>query len=142
MRVISLDELTGVMSHQRVIELTDDYGTGQVDQEALDAAEGSAIADLELYASKHYTLPLPSVPAVKELVRQLTKCHLFFRRGSIPEDVQKMYDGLMKKLKELNPSSLGLPGIEPDASGTDSGAGISVSAPDRRFGPNFAGVDY
>lgn len=140
MRMIALEELTGVMSLQKVIELTNDYGGDEIDQDALDAAEASAIADLELYAAKHYSLPLPVVPAVTELVRQLTKCHLYFRRGSVPEDVRDLYDRLLKKLKDLTPASLGIPGVEPVSS--DAGSGISVSAPDQRFGNNFMGVNY
>jgi len=139
MQVITLDELCGVLSLKKVIELTDDGKTGEVDAGNLDEAEASAIADLDLYAVKHYTLPLPAVAAVKEFVRQLTKCHLHFRRGVYPEEVMTLYKMLQKKLENLSPASLGIPGVEP-AAGSKS-AGVAVFSADQRFPTGFMGVE-
>lgn len=137
MLVITLEDLTGVLSLKKVIELTDDDKTGEVDAGHLDEAEASAIADLDLYAAKHYTLPLPAVAGVKEFVRQLTKCHLYFRRGVYPEEVMELYKMLQKKLEKLSPASLGIPGVEP-AAGSDS-AGVAVFSEAQRFPSGFMG---
>lgn len=135
MEIITITELLGVMRELDVIDLTDDAGDGVIDEGNLNEAEKSAIADLELYAARHYELPLPAVTTVKELVRQLTKCHLYFRRGAYPEEVMELYRQLQKKMQSLTPLSLGIPGVEPE--GGEDNAGISVSAPDQRFPDNF-----
>ena len=140
MRIISVEELVGVMSNQAIIDLTDDYGTGVVVQATLDAAEMAAIADLERYAARYYALPLPAVAGVKALVLQLTKCHLYMRRQAVPEEVTKLYDQMLRQLKDLTPASLGIPGVEPVAGVAASG--ISVSAPGQRFGENFMQNEY
>lgn len=108
MDTITLAELTGVMTMQQIIDLTDDDETGEVNQTALDEAYASAVRDLDFYAIDHYTLPLSAVPAVKEFHRQLTKCHLYFRRGVYPEEVMTLYSNLREKMKELTPTSLGI----------------------------------
>ncbi len=139
MDVITLDDLMGVMTEQDVVDLTDDAGTGTIDEGNLDQAERSAISDLELYASRHYALPLPAVDAVKELVRQLTKCHLHFRRGAYAEEVMELYKQLTKKMQSLTPLSLGIPGVEPEAGAEN--AGISTSAPAQRFPDDFMNLN-
>lgn len=139
MEVITLDELLGVMPEHAVVDLTDDAELGSIDEGNLDQAEQSAIRDLDLYASRYYALPLPPVDAVRELVRQLTKCHLYFRRSAYPEEIMELYKQLQKKMQNLTPLSLGIPGVEPEA-GTEN-AGISVSAPAQRFHDNFTGVN-
>jgi phage gp36-like protein len=139
MNYLMQSDLLAVMSQQDLIDLTDDYRVGAVSDEVLNAAERAAVSDLELYAAKYYTLPLPSVESVKALVMQLMKYHLYARRRVVPEEVQSAYKLTMRKLEQLGPSSLGIPGVEPEAG---SSAGISVSAPCRRFDNNFQGVEY
>lgn len=108
MDTITLDELAGVMTMQQIIDLTDDDETGAVNQVVLDEVYASAVRDLDFYAIDHYTLPLPAVPSVKELHRQLTKCHLYFRRGAYPEEVMTLYEALQEKMEALTPTSLGI----------------------------------
>ena len=139
MDTITLDELTGVLPLEKIISLTDDYNAGRVNEDNLESAYQSAVRDVELYAARHYALPLPAVAAVKELHLQLTRCHLFFRRGMQDELIMGQYNVLMRKLKDLTPFSLGIPGVTP-AAGRD-GAGISVRAPRRTFHNNFMNLD-
>lgn len=139
MQVITIEELTGVLSLKKVIELTDDARTGEVDTGTLDEAEASAIADLDLYAAKHYTLPLPPVAAVKEFIRQLTKCHLHFRRGVYPEEIMTLYKMQQEKLKSLTPASLGIPGVEPAAGAAN--AGVAIFAEEQKYPSGFMGAD-
>jgi|GEM_PF-4353275 len=139
MDYLTQSDLIAVMSEQDLIDLTDDYHVGDVQAEVLDAAEKAAVSDLELYAARHYAVPLPVVDSVRALVLQLTKYHLYARRRSVPEEVQASYKMTMRKLEQLTPSSLGIPGVEPEA-GVSSG--ISVSSREQRFGENFMGVDY
>lgn len=134
LQYVTVAGLVGVMAEQAIIDLTDDFRTGAVDASVLERCEGAAVADLELYAAKYYSLPLPVAPAVVSLVVQLTKCHLYMRRQVVPEEVQGLYKTLMRKLEQLTPSSLGLPGVDLAAG---VGAGVSVSAPDQRFFDNF-----
>lgn len=108
MDTITLDELTGVMTMQQIIDLTDDDETGAVSQTVLDEAYASAVRDLDFYAIDHYSLPLPAVPSVKEFHRQLTKCHLYFRRGVYPEEIMTLYESLQEKMEMLTSTSLGI----------------------------------
>ncbi len=139
METITLDELSGVMSMQDIIDMTDDTGLGVVGTVALDEAYSSAVKDLELYAGRYYNLPLPAVSMVKEFHRQLTKCHLYFRRGAYPKEVMDLYKSLERKMRDLGPFSLGISGVEP-ASGLEN-AGVSVFAPPQRFMTGFMGLD-
>ena len=134
-----MQELSGVLPYAKIVELTDDLNTGSVDLENLEAAYHSAVRDLELYAAKHYTIPLPAVASVKELHMQLTKCHLYFRRGMQDDLISALYKSLQAKLKDLTPFSLGIPGVGPSVG--EENAGISVKAPAQRFVDGFMGLN-
>lgn len=139
MNYLTVEDLYGIMREQDVLDLTDDYRTGSVDTDVLNAAEKAAVSDLELYAARYYELPLPVVASTKALLVQLAKYHLYARTGAVPEDVMISYKATMRKLEQLTPSSLGIPGVEPEA-GVSSG--ISVSSQNQRFNNNFMGVQY
>jgi len=137
LQYITIDDLLVMMSEQSLVELTDDYRTGEVVLDVVVKAEAQAIADVERYAARHYALPLAATASVKALILPLTKYWLYARRG-LEEDVQEMYKAVMRSLEKLTPESLGLPGIEPAAG--DS-AGIAVSSETERFGANFMDLD-
>jgi len=139
METITVQELSGILPYVKIVELTDDLNTGSVDLTNLETAYQSAVRDVELYAARHYAIPLPAVAAVKELHMQLTKCHLYFRRGLQDDFISALYKSLMAKLKDLTPFSLGIPGVETSV-GT-ANAGMSVMAPPQTFVTGFMGLD-
>jgi phage gp36-like protein len=139
METITIQELSGIIPYNKIVELTDDLNTGLVDLDNLEAAYQSAVCDVELYAARHYAIPLPAVPAVKELHMQLTKCHLYFRRGMQDDMIMALHKSMMARLKDLTPFSLGIPGVGP-AIGS-AGAGVSVMAPVQKFPSGFMGLE-
>jgi phage gp36-like protein len=134
LQYITVDDMLGVLSMDKLIELTDENGSGEIGEHALVEANKSAVSDLHLHASKFYTLPLVPSQEVKELVRQLTKCHLYMRREVISEGIEVLYRECMKKLTAITPASF--VGSQAQVERQDS-AGVSVYAPPQRFKDGF-----
>jgi phage gp36-like protein len=142
MQVITIEELQGVIAAEKIIELTNDLGGETIDAANLTEAERSALSDIYLYTDKFYPnrFATPYPDTLKELVRQLTKCHLYFRRDAVPKEISELYSKQLGKLKGINDMSFGAAKLDESAN-QEPRVGISVSASPQRFKDNFTGFN-
>ena len=142
MEYIDVTYLQGLMPLQKIIECCDDYGTSELDADALanlDACEQSAISDIHLHCRGLYTLPFDPVPAeVRELTAQLTKCYLYMRRAAedVPDPITALYKRILDKLKAITANTFRI-----DAGDDEQAAaqGPRVTETTQRFAQGFQG---
>jgi hypothetical protein len=129
------------MPLQKIVECCDDYGAGSLDDAAtsnLEAANAAAVSEIHLYVRGLYAVPFDPVPdEIGAIAAQLTKVHLYYRRGLVPGEVQALHQRLQEHLRGITASTFRI--------GTDGGdaeaaaQGPRVSASSRRFGQGFMG---
>jgi phage gp36-like protein len=108
MSYCSLDDLQDKIPEDKLIQLTDDDGTGVINQPIIDKAVEDAEAEINSYAEQLYTLPFNPVPKiVRKLAVDITLYHLFSRRGFDSSDesadsiILKRYKDAVKFLENL-----------------------------------------
>ena len=103
----TVEEIKGMVDEGAIVYLTDDKGTGEVDESKIIDAINDADSEINGYIQKRYPLPLPSVPPViNKLSKDITLYNLFSRRG-IDKDknddtVLQRYKNAVKFLENLS----------------------------------------
>jgi phage gp36-like protein len=119
-----------------LIELTDDSGSGVIDEVVVDKAIANATEQIDGYLRGRYTLPLSPVSGlIGTICADLALYRLYARRPrlSVPESLSERYKNAVKLLENIQKGviTLGATGTstEPAASST----GPSFNAPERLF---------
>lgn len=103
-----LDEL----GETTLVELTDDNGTGEVNEARVLKAIESAQGQFDFYARSRYSLPVPVTPMVKTLNLDLAIFHLYKSRTAIADGIytvrKNAYDDAIKRLIDLSKGIGGL----------------------------------
>lgn len=85
---------------EELTELTDREQLGEIGQAVLDAAIADATADIDMYLSTRYTLPLSIVPAV--LTRLCCDIARFYLHGNnVPEHINDRHDTAIDLLESI-----------------------------------------
>lgn len=106
MSYIEIQDLLDELGEDKLVQLTDDEGTGEVGEtRALKAIE-SAKGTFDAYARSRYALPVPATPMVKSLNLDLAIFHLFKSRTSVAEGVytvrENSYKAALKLLMDIS----------------------------------------
>lgn len=123
------------LPEQRLIDLTDDAGTGAVDTAVVDAAINDAGEEIDAYLSMRYALPFATVPAiVVRLAADLAVCNLYARRDHVelPKQWDSRCTASRKLLEQLAKGGLSLDVPEP-AKASDDGVSATSATGDRIF---------
>jgi phage gp36-like protein len=120
------------ISEEILIQLTDDYGSGAVEESVVTRAIVDADAEIDAYCGDRYSLPFNPVPAIIRKVSADIAIHnLYARREATPDDQARRYDNAIKFLGNL---AKGLVSLGADAPAeAESKDTVSVSAQDRTF---------
>ena len=103
-----------------LIQLTDETGTGSVDDDRINKAIEKADAKINSYCGA-YKLPFDPVPSViKSLSEDIAIYNLFKLKQAVPEDLVKAYDDAVKFLKDIQKGVAGL-GAQPIPEAPDEG---------------------
>lgn len=116
-----------------VIQLTDDTGTGEVNQTKLDALRADCHELINTYLRGKYTVPLDPTPEILTIIEaDLLVYKVYSRRGDyeIPESVKQADQKAMAMLKEINRGSIKLEDQPDIAAGAIK---TNKTASDRRF---------
>lgn len=127
------DDLFQRMDQQLVIELTDDTGTGAIDQTVLDAKRGTCTELVNSHLRGRYTVPMDPAPTIlADVEADLLVDKLYSRRANIekPDSVKEEAKKAMDILKAISRGDIELED-QPD---TYAGAfKTNKKASDRKF---------
>ncbi|MEW5722886.1 MAG: DUF1320 domain-containing protein [Thermodesulfobacteriota bacterium] len=115
-----------------LVQLTDDAGTGEVDEDVVDEALSLADGEIDSYLGRQYPVPLSPVPAVvRDAAVVLALCRLYDRRQGPPPDLDKRQDRVISWLKDLaaGRATLG----DGDPAGTPPSGAAEISSSERVF---------
>ncbi len=90
------------LSHQELVELTDDAKTGEVDASVVTRALTEASSRLDSYCNGRYKLPLAVSDQVKSLTVAIAVYLLFLWRRRMPPEVQLSYESSITFLKDVS----------------------------------------
>ncbi len=125
------DDLLKQISDEILIQLTDDYDAGVVDDSIVADHIASADAEIDGYCGLRYTLPFSPVPTIiKKLSVDITIYNLYGRRETVPESRSKDYDNAVKLLQNVAKGLVTLGADAPVETSTDT---VKVSSEDRVF---------
>ncbi|KAF0145108.1 MAG: mu-like prophage Flumu protein gp36 [Nitrospirae bacterium] len=133
----ALADIIDQVPEQKVIELTDDENTGQVNTSRVDKAIATAGSIIDGYLRGRYTLPLSTVPElIKTISIDISVFKLYERRREMdmPESLTNRYKNAVKLLEQIQKGLISL-GIEAEASAAGSAGSYKTNktADDREF---------
>lgn len=144
MQYIDQAYLEGLLPLQKIIELCDDAGSGEMDSfavAALDSANLLAVQEVHLYCAGHYTLPFDPVPdGVMSLTAQLTVIYLYHRRmpDAVPDSIAAKHKAVQEQLERINARTFSL-GVDEADDAVAAAQGPQVTETTQRFGQGFMG---
>jgi len=102
-----VDDIRDALDEAVLIYVTDDQGTGTVDEGRVAAAIEAADAEIEGYCQKRYDLPFDPVPAIiRTLSIDIAIYKLFSRRGfredSADKAVTEKYKNAVRMLRDIS----------------------------------------
>ncbi len=135
----SLEDIKQAIPEKNIIELTDDAGTGTIEQNRVNDAISYADQLIDGYLRGRYTVPLNPVPElIKRLAADLAVFHLYSRRFELnmPEAMLQRRKEIIRLLEQIQKGFIKL-GIE-----TQSGPGqghykTNKTGEDRVFGEDL-----
>lgn len=119
MAYIELQDLLDELGEDTLIQLTDNEGTGEINQNRIDKAIQYAQGVFDAYARARYSIPVPATPMVKSLNLDMAILHLYKSRSTVTKDsvyeVRKIAnDDAIKLLTAINQgkAALDVPAVE------------------------------
>jgi phage gp36-like protein len=119
----SLEDILKSIPESNIIQLTDDSGTGAIDQVKVDEAIAYAEQLINGYLRGRYPVPLSPVPElIRHLAVDLAIFHLYSRRFELemPESMMAKYKNAIKLLEQIQKGLITL-GIESADTGPGQG---------------------
>ncbi len=129
-------DIEATIGSEDLIQLTDVQRTGEVDDGRVTAAIAAADADIDGYCGSRYSVPFGTVPdQVKQWSITLAVYYLNYWKRSVTDEIQKQYDAIMKKLRDVAAGifTLGSTAAPPTATETDAGIETTTDPEDRVF---------
>ncbi len=106
MAYITLQNVFDRLGEDTLVQLTDNAGTGEVDENIVNDAIEAAQGEFESYLrNRGYSLPVPSTPLVRQLNLKLAIFTLFENRATLDEGIYKVhqnaYNNAITRLKDI-----------------------------------------
>lgn len=103
MAYVTPDDITDYLSSDVVVQLTDDEGTGQINEARLAEVCERAGREVDGYVTTRYNSPIDAPPQIlRALALDVAIYHLHSRRLVAPEDVANRYREALRKLREIS----------------------------------------
>lgn len=121
MAYITQQDLEEELGRDKLVQLTDDESTGEVNAKAVERAIAFAEGTFESYARTRYTLPVPVTAKVKGICVDLAVYRLKRNRASTPDATknlkESLHDPSIKYLEALQSgrAALDIPAVEETA---------------------------
>lgn len=130
----NLEDLKKEISEEELIQLTDDAGIGEIDQNVINKCGANSDSEINGYLATRYALPLDSTPdLVNSIWVDLTIYRLHLRRHVVSEDAKERRDNARRQLKFIAEGkvTLGVPAEEePEEKDTTE---VGVATRDKYF---------
>lgn len=139
MAYITADDLLDELGENTLVQLTDDEGTGEINETRVLKAIDYASGMFDSYARSRYSLPVSATPLVKALNLDLAIFHLYKSRSDLPEGVymvkKNAHDEAIKTLKDIGcgKAALDVAAIDETPSNPDNKDQILSNASSTRF---------
>ena len=120
MAYCTLSDLKKLIPESSLVQLTDDSGTGMVDETRTDEAIAQADADIDAYCGTRFQVPFSPVPdIIRKISVDLTIYNLYSRRlDEIPKTREDRYRDAVKKLEGIGKGTISIgEDPRPDPSG-------------------------
>lgn len=126
-------DILNQLDEETLIQLTDDPGYGEVDDDVVDRAIADADATIDSYCQGRYVLPLSPVPAKVRMVSvDIAIYNLYSRRGDTAPDVRK--DRHKEAIRWLEKVAEGKVELGADTPASDNTAhSVDIENEDREF---------
>ena len=131
-------DLLKEISEEELIQLTDDEGTGLVNDDVVLDIMDKATSEIDSYLAVRFTLPLSSVPTLlKRICVDISLYYLKMRRGIVNDEdkERKKNSDKLLGLIQSGKLTLGVPQTEEPAE--IEGDEIKVSTKDKEFGEDI-----
>ena len=127
------DDILEQLDEETLLQLTDDYGVGQVDDNKVTRAIADADATIDAYCQGRYEIPLsPVPPKIRNLSVDLAIYHIYSRREEVTPEIRKdRYREAMRFLKDVAGGKAQLGAATPAAKTT--GDSVEIEQSDRMF---------
>jgi phage gp36-like protein len=134
MSYCTLDDIKNDISEAELIQLTDDEGTGTIDETKVADAIADADSEIDTYLRGRYDLPLDPVPRIlKKLSVGIALYYLFHRRQIQNEAIKERYDNAVRLLARIAKGEVHLVEADGDAVAEEGGPQASKTEDDRVF---------
>ena len=108
-------DILDLLEEQLLIQLTDDEGTGLVNDARVAKAIEDACGEVDGYLGSRYPLPLVTVPAiVRKCAVDIAIYNLFSRTVGAPEERRDRFKDSVAFLSKVGSGTLGLGAGDPD----------------------------
>ena len=133
----TIDDLTAdSLTEEELVQLTDDEGLGQVNEDRADQAAGAAADWIDGYLRGRYTLPLNPVPGmIRDIAVQETIYRLYRRRRkeNMPESLVADRRDRIRLLEGIQKGSVTLDAAAPSGESGKGGYRTNKTAENRAF---------
>lgn len=126
-------DILNQLDEETLIQLTDDPGDGEVDDDVVTRAIADADATVDSYCQGRYVLPLSPVPAkVRQVSVDIALYNLYSRRGDTAPDIRK--DRHKEAIRWLEKVAEGKVKLGADTPASDNTAqSVEIESEDRAF---------
>lgn len=139
MAYIELQDLLDEIGEDKLVELTDNEGTGEIDQKRVEKAINHAQSTFDNYARARYSIPVPVTPSVKSICLDMAVFHLYKSRASQKEGVYEIRkqanDDALKRLNDIasGKAALDVPTLQETIENLESADKILTNAARTKF---------
>lgn len=111
----TIDEISNQVDEARLVQLTDDEGTGTVAEDRITQAVADADNEIDGYLGLRMELPLASVPdSLRRVSTDIAVYNLYSRRDGIPEHRAERYRNAVRFLEGVAAGKISLGPADPD----------------------------
>jgi len=138
MAYCTIDDIRNQLDESKLIQLTDDEGTGTVDTARVERAIEDAGEEIDTHVGARYAVPLdPVPPMLRKAAVDIAVYNLYGRREKVPEMRVERYRNALRFLDQVSRGRLSLGRQDPEGNPSESDAPcMSGENPRRAFTRN------
>jgi phage gp36-like protein len=119
----TIDDILERIDASRLVQLTDDEGSGSVNAERVAQAIADADEEIDGYAGARYAVPLDPAPGVvRKLSADIAIYNLYGRRDKVPEARAERYGRAVQTLEKIAAGKFSLGSGDPEGNPPGSSA--------------------
>jgi phage gp36-like protein len=131
----TLDDIRAQIDESKLIQLTDDEGSGTVAEHRVTGAIEDADQEIDGYIGAGRQVPLsPVPPVIRKLSTDIAVYNLYSRRDTVPEGRLERYRAAVRFLEQVAAGKISLGANDPEGSPPETGSPrMAEENPERAF---------